>query len=151
MQDHFIGHIIKVHVGVPRRVFVCVFFEDVCMKVCSRGVCVRVYVSVGRNCVCEYVMKGAGCWCVCSHCLCVHVYVEGVMRKRLYDRRAAKMLPVLGVSSPQLDDKHLCFTDRLHSICDARLRGPSARIRQSNAQWQTHIQRNTSLAQCSCS
>ena len=35
------------------------------------------------------------------------------------------MLLVLDVSSPQWDDKHRCFTDRLHSTYDARFRGPT--------------------------
>ena len=51
----------------------------------------------------------------------------------VYVRRAASMLPVLDVTSPQLGDKHRGYTDLLHPICDVRFSGPSAR-----AQWRRH-------------
>ena len=57
----------------------------------------------------------------------VWVLVTGT---RLHVKTAASMLPVLDVSSPQLDDKH---TDLLHPICDVRFSGPGAR-----AQWRCH-------------
>ena len=59
------------------------------------------------------------------------VLVTGTRFER--QERAASMLPVVDVSSPQLDDKHRGYTDLLHPIRDVRFSGPSA-----FAQWRRH-------------
>ena len=82
------------------------------------------------------------------------MYVEGVSFTRLYDRRAARILLILGVSCPRLDDKHRGFTDRLHSICDARFRGRSPRVQQKShhcSSGHTHAQRDASASKYSYS
>ena len=64
---------------------------------------------------------------------------------RLYVKRPASMLPVLDVSSPQLDDKHPGYTDLLHPICDVRFSGPSARAqwRRQHGSWHVASQYGT--------